>query len=162
MLTCISGACGGTVDVCKYSMCLAFGIQSKNPVAPPHFQEHLAPKSRRHQRIVFCGKKHEQSCTFCKFSSWFRSSALYLDGGMWKGFSREPLATHSRPQVHLGSSADIYPLASLCITMERSTMIHNFSWENSRTFDWAIFNSYDSHHQRVYPRISRIVPLPSL
>ena len=39
----------------------------------------------------------------------------------------------------------IYPLVNVYITMERSTIFHG----KIHYFDWAIFNSYVSHYQRV-------------
>ena len=41
----------------------------------------------------------------------------------------------------------IYPLVNVYVTIERSTIFHG----KTHYFDWAIFNSYVSHNQRVDP-----------
>ena len=44
----------------------------------------------------------------------------------------------------------MYPLVNVCISMERSAISNG---ENSRTFDWAMFQSYVTNYQRLYPLI---------
>jgi predicted transcriptional regulator with HTH domain len=47
----------------------------------------------------------------------------------------------------------IYPLVNIQKTMERSTIFHG----KIHYFDWAIFNSYVSHYQRVVQTFASLV-----